>query len=372
MGIYSGNDNANVISASNSDDTIWGWKGDDTIFAGGGNDSIIGGEGADTIWGGTGIDTAYYGDSTEAVLVTLVSGDGYGGTADGDQLNSIENLIGSAYNDQLIGNDFANVLDGGAGNDTLKGYGGADTLNGGSGIDTATYAFSAEGVVVNLLSDLAGHGDAEGDDLNSIENLTGSSHDDKLWGDDNVNVLKGEDGEDELKGFGGADKLYGGDHADELYGGNGVDVLHGENGDDYLAGGNDNDNLAGGYGADTLVGGAGADTLTGGAGYDVFVFASIAESAYATPDNITDLAPTSMGAGDKIDLSKIDANTGLNGDQQFTWIGNNNEFVDEWGAGQLRFNGGYVEGDVNGDMVADFRIKIDVPGLSMPENAFIL
>jgi Ca2+-binding RTX toxin-like protein len=191
-----------------------------------------------------------------------------------------------------------------------------------------------------------------------------------LWGNDGVNTLKGMDGDDDLKGFGGTDTLLGGDGDDDLFGGDGVDILKGENNDDYLAGGNHNDNLSGGHGIDTLLGGAGQDTLTGGAGADTFAFWSISDSAYGTPDHITDF---SLAAGDKIDLSKIDANTLIDGNQTFIWIGNDNAFVNEWGAGQLRFNAGYVEGDVDGDMVADFRIEVDgVPPASMPESAFVL
>jgi serralysin len=203
--------------------------------------------------------------------------------------------------------------------------------------------------------------------LNSIENLNGSSHDDDLWGNDGVNVIKDMDGADSLKGYGGNDILEGGDDQDTLYGMDGVDVLHGDNGNDYLDGGNNNDNLDGGTNNDTLVGRLGEDTLTGGAGADTFVFKSLADSTVAAPDDVMDFSAV---AGDKIDLSAIDANTLVGGDQAFTWIGNDNAFVEAWGAGQLRFNGGFVEGNVNGDFVVDFRIQVTSPPL--PESAFIL
>ena len=32
-------------------------------------------------------------------------------------------------------------------------------------------------------------------------------------------------------------------------------------------------------------------------------------------------------------------------------------------AGQLRFHSGYVEGDLDGDMDADFRIQVNAPSL---------
>ncbi|MCF6327284.1 MAG: calcium-binding protein, partial [Devosiaceae bacterium] len=43
-------------------------------------------------------------------------------------LNSIENLIGSAFDDRLTGDANDNVLTGGAGNDTLTGGAGNDTF----------------------------------------------------------------------------------------------------------------------------------------------------------------------------------------------------------------------------------------------------
>src|SRR5262245_53482796 len=199
---------------TNSADTIFGFGGNDSIFGLGGNDLIIGGAGADSINGGSGTDTSSYSDSSEGVTVNLSNGTGFGGTAEGDTLTSIENLTGSAHNDFLIGNDGNNVLTGlggddilkggggadtlfgDAGSDTLKGGGGADTLNGGSGIDTADYFDSGAGVFISLITDTAAWGDAEGDDLNSIENVSGSAYADQLWGNDAVNVLQGRDGND--------------------------------------------------------------------------------------------------------------------------------------------------------------------------------
>ena len=60
---------------------------------------------------------------------------GSGGDAAGDQLSLIENLVGSAFNDALIGSEIVNRLDGGAGNDQLRGSAGADVLVGGAGAE---------------------------------------------------------------------------------------------------------------------------------------------------------------------------------------------------------------------------------------------
>jgi hypothetical protein len=125
--------------------------------------------------------------------------------------------------DLLYGLGGDDLMNGGSGNDTLKGGGGADFLNGLQGIDTASYYESHEGVVVLLNANAGAGGDAEGDNFQDIENLTGSVYADTLWGDDGINKLMGMDGNDILKGFGGADSIHGG---------NGNDTLHGMDGND--------------------------------------------------------------------------------------------------------------------------------------------
>ncbi len=169
-----------------------------------------GGPTGDTLIGGAGIDTATYADSGAGVTVDLAAGTGSGGTAEGDTLSEIENVTGSAQDDVLIGDSGANVLEGGSGHDVLEGAGGADTLDGGGGIDTASYAGSSAAVDVDLGAGTASGGDAQGDTLSNIENLTGSAHDDTLTGDSGANVLTGGGGADTLTGGAGDDILIGG------------------------------------------------------------------------------------------------------------------------------------------------------------------
>ncbi len=66
------------------------------------------------------------------------------------------------------------------------------------GTDTATYAASAAGVNVSLTTGLGSGGDAQGDTLYEIENLTGSNFDDTLEGNGAINVLNGGLGIDTL------------------------------------------------------------------------------------------------------------------------------------------------------------------------------
>jgi Ca2+-binding RTX toxin-like protein len=140
-----------------------------------------------------------------------------------------------------------------------------------------------------------------------------------------------------------------------IQGGAGADVLTGGAKGDHFNGNAGDDQLFGMGGNDTLVGGAGADQLTGGLGRDYFTFRSTTDSTVAAPDKILD-----FHLGDKIDLSAIDANSGMNGNQAFTFIGE----AAFSAAGQVRAS--YdpttdlwsVEGDIDGDGKADFLIHV--------------
>ena len=85
-------------------------------------------------------------------------------------------------NDVLVGTSTSDYIYGYGGDDTLEGKGGADYLYGGDGVDTATYAHSSAGVQINLMAAVQHGGDAEGDQLFSIENIIGSSYKDVLTG----------------------------------------------------------------------------------------------------------------------------------------------------------------------------------------------
>jgi hypothetical protein len=131
-------------------------------------------------------------------------------------------------------------------------------------------------------------------------------------------------------GFGGHDRAVGGSGADALLGGRGADTL------------------SGGAGADTVAGGRGRDVLEGGDGADVFVFA---QSSLGRIDVVRDFE-----AADMIDLSGVDADAGQNGDQAFRFVGAD---AFSGAAGELRYHGGRLSGDVDGDGHADLRIDVD-------------
>ena len=250
------NAGSDLMLGSAEEDTLDGQAGNDNLYGYGGDDTLIGGAGRDTLDGGAGTDTVSYADSQDTdnfgqpdgigVTANLYTRKGLGDDAEGDVLVSIENLIGSAYDDTLIGSVGANTLQGGAGNDKLyggagndilEGDAGGDRLDGGSGFDYASYEHSKDaddnkkGVIVSLLAggEISGD-DAEGDTFFGIEGLIGSIYDDTLTGSSAGNRLIGGKGNDTLDGGRGNDGLFGGAGTDTyVFSGNfGVDTIQGD------------------------------------------------------------------------------------------------------------------------------------------------
>ncbi|MGI9127736.1 MAG: S8 family serine peptidase [Roseomonas sp.] len=157
-------------------------------------------------------------------------------------------------------------------------------------------------------------------------------------------VLNGTTGNDSLNGASGNDSLNGQAGNDRLVGFAGNDTLSGLTG---------NDTLDGGLGNDLLIGGVGRDILTGGGGADVFRFLTLADSAVGSSRDV--ITAFSRVDGDRIDLAMIDANTRLAGDEDFSFIGSAGF---SRVAGQLRFAGGVLQADVNGDARADMEIAV--------------
>ncbi|MGQ3354239.1 MAG: Ig-like domain-containing protein [Phreatobacter sp.] len=234
-----------ALTGNAFDNLLIGTANDEVILGLGANDVLRGLAGDDLLDGGEGSDTADYSvgpTGSVTANLTLAGPQAIGGGAGADTLVSIENLIGSNFNDTLIGDAGNNVLEGGVGNDDLFG---------GAGLDTASYASASGAVEVKLLKNPAagqpngltfffGGGLAAGSDrLFDIENLTGSGFNDRLEGDDRDNVLSGGAGNDTLTGGAGNDVLNGGEGNDTLIGNVGNNVLNGGAGDDTILDGND-------------------------------------------------------------------------------------------------------------------------------------
>src|SRR5215207_9924597 len=130
-----------MVFAGSGADRVFGEAGRDALDGGLGDDLLDGGEGADQIFGGAGADTVSYLVAPRAVLINL-HGQAAADGIDTDVLSSIENAVGSAFNDTIIGDAGANVLDGGRE--------GSDQIFGGGGLDTVSYAVSPRAVLINL------------------------------------------------------------------------------------------------------------------------------------------------------------------------------------------------------------------------------
>ncbi len=396
--------------------TIDGQAGDDTIDisalssahrivfkSNGGNDTIIGTlRPQDVIELPAGATAADYTTSTANGVTTMTNGDHsitYTAAGDGPQVGPGEEpdpgevippppppppppadsastpKVGTAQADVLLGTAGKDDIVAFAGDDVVIGAGDADTILGGEGAD-----------FINA-----------GDGRDIVFAGTG---DDTVFGGSDADFIYGEAGGDRIFGDAGDDMISGGAGDDTIFGGAGNDVIVAETGD-----GNDvyfGDEAGGGSGVDTLnmsaissaitvdlgngginagyassassgsdtlwgfenvVTGSGADTIAasnatnvidGGAGNDTFKFASVAA---ANGDTIV-----GFQAGDRIDLSGIDANGGSAGNQAFALVTGSALT----GPGQLivthetRADGDYtvVHGSVDGDADAEFRINI--------------
>jgi serralysin len=110
------------LTGGSGNDMITGNSGDNILTGGAGNDTLEGGLGADQLVGGAGIDTASYANAAAVNIATstgitaslltpslntgAAAGDTYRG--DNETSNSIENLLGSVFNDTLIGDAGSN------------------------------------------------------------------------------------------------------------------------------------------------------------------------------------------------------------------------------------------------------------------------
>jgi Ca2+-binding RTX toxin-like protein len=361
---------ADSIDGGAGSDFLNGGLGDDQELGGAGADFLKGGAGDDTLDGGHGIDRAGFLGAAGPVHVDLRIQGVAQDTGEGmDTLISIENLSGTAGDDTLIGDDGDNVITGSGGSDKLSGYGGDDlfsaisggvnTINGGSGVDTVQFDSNGADSIVSTHVDLSVSGPQDTGagtvTFVQIENLSGSMNEessDHFFGSKADNILAGADADDELHGAAGNDLLLGdgsifGDFGAAGYSGAQTVVQEG-----FGAGA---DTLDGGVGVDSLVGGAGGDQLTGGAGPDAFIFLDITDSNTAGGvDLITDLT-----GKDTIDLSAIDADTTIDGDQAFhlvkTFSGQAGELVRSYNA---QANETHFLMDVNGDGTADMDIAV--------------
>jgi hypothetical protein len=229
----------------------------------------------------------------------------------------------------------------------------------GGGADAARFTINAAGLLSFLVApDYDAPGDANGDNLYEVVVLAsdGSLVDTQALTISVGNVIDGL-------------TINGSSSANTINGSYEEDAINGLGGNDTLNGLGAADRLDGGDGQDRLIGGAGADVLTGGLKADDFVFTALSDSTLAASDRIMDF---SHAQNDDIDLSALDANALLGGNQAFSFIGS---AAFSHSAGQLRAfqqsGDTFVQADVNGDGVADFQLVLDT-AMTLVSGDFIL
>lgn len=257
------------------------------------------------------------------------------------------------------------TINAGDGNDSLTGDGaGQHKLIGGKGDDS--YGVYGDGEVV---VEAAGEGyDTVYSYINyaltdnveavviKVDGLTtvGNSLDNRMTGSSGNDTIDGKGGNDLIISGEGDDTVYGGTGDDVIRAGGGNDTLNGGGGSDQLYGDDGNDIIDGGDGNDSIFGGAGNDIMRGGAGADGFAWQT-SDLAPGSMDTILDFTRGS----DKMNLRRVDANTKTSADDAFAWLGTA-AFTKK--AGQLNYKmqdgNAVVSGDINGDGVADFSIKL--------------
>ena len=244
------------------------------------------------------------------------------------------NLTGTVASQTLVGGDFGDTLNGLGGNDALWGHDGNDTLDGGTGNDTLRGGAGNDTYIIDSLGDVL-------IDTSGIDTVRSTVSKTLAEGFENLTLL-------------GTLKI-------NATGNTSANILTGNTGGNVLSGG---------AGVDTLTGGRGRDIMTGGLSTDasvrdVFDFnvASETGKTASTRDIIKDF----RHLVDDIDLRTIDANGSAAGNTAF-------KFLAAHGAaftgvkGQLHWlqlnragtaaDKTIIEGDINGDRIADFQIEL--------------
>lgn len=344
-------------------------SGDDFVRIYGGSAQIYGQQGNDRfeifgsdsrVNGGTGNDTFVIGGGANHVLV---------GRDGDDRFNFTSNvtsalLSGDDGNDTFVGNShsISGSISGGAGNDHFLMFGNHDgreiDLYGGTGNDLYRVDPDSPATIIENAG--------EGND--TVQVAVGSTY---TLGANLENLVANAfatvGDQTTLTGNDLANRITGSAISDAIDGGAGNDRIVGLGGDDYLIGGD---------GDDRIYGGMGIDAMAGGAGNDTFVFTSGAESPYDPSWNEDSIAD--FDAGDRIDVSAIDANSQMAGIQHFQVVaGPGHE------AGTLHYSGDpggwgviIVEGYIDGDDQPDLNFLIwtnDMMGGYPPvtESSFI-
>ena len=144
-------------------ENLTGGDFDDNLQGDSGNNIIDGGAGTNTV--------SYYPGTTNGLVVDLTMGASSGGGTGNDTLYNIQNVVGTAFNDTLIGDSGDNTLAGEEGNDILYGHGGTNFLVGGLDTDVAYYSGREASYASVSLGAVSGGPENVNDTLIQVERL---------------------------------------------------------------------------------------------------------------------------------------------------------------------------------------------------------
>jgi Ca2+-binding RTX toxin-like protein len=307
----------------------------------------LGSAGRGTAWTGAGADSVAF-DGASLLILDAGNDTALGG-AEADTID------GGTGRDSLLGGDGGDVLVGAGDNDTIDGGLGTDWIWGGAGDD------SIDGGASGLLITRDSVHGGEGDDRIRIGTGTSTGH---------------------ATGDAGADTITSGGFASTLEGGAGGDVLTGS-GTGIRVGMFTSfaiDVIDGGEGNDLITGLRGSDRMTGGTGADTFAYAAedggvVSGSGGSLPAHLDVITDFNRAEGDRIDLSGLDADTGMPGEQPFVDL---LPIADDGPrrAGSLRYQLGEgfttVFGSTDGDFIFEWQVAIAADGFVPQIGDFIL
>ncbi|WP_373504490.1 calcium-binding protein [Aestuariivirga sp.] len=398
-GLTFSNWNANdrfIITASGADDSIIGTIKNDTISGGGGTDTIKAGAGNDrfSLDGVSAGDSFDGGAGLDMLLQTTANADLRGATLRGFETIRLESggsfvkqsILMSAEQFGFNGLPSALKFSMQAGSSHLIDI----VMEGETTVSADGFSFVLPRISKGEVVRITGN--------NNAETITGSSINDILDGFGGIDLLIGGEGNDRLDGGTGDDFMFGGAGNDtylvDSLGDIAAEILIGTDpgGIDTVAAfishtltgfvenlvlveglqidgtgnglantitGNELGNLLKGLGGDDrLIGGNGADDLVGGAGADTFVFNSAFESAAGAGNR--DII-RGFQTIDVIDVSGVDANTGIADNQAFVLDADG-----LIGAGEFRIRviNGNTFIDFNTDADSTFEMQIELQGVS--------
>jgi Ca2+-binding RTX toxin-like protein len=331
--------------------------GDDFVRVEGGSARLYGQDGADRfdVYSSARVNG---GEGNDLFNFRGGSHHGFAGRAGDDRFNFLSDatgvrLAGDDGNDLFVGysRSISGELFGGDGNDRFIDFGSFDgrtvTLHGGAGNDLYRVDASSPAAIVELSN--------EG--IDTVQ-LTGEYSEVSYTLGANLENLNAA----QLPASNWLANLTGNSLGNSIIGSPGYDNIFGLAGNDRIHGGASGDYIEGGEGNDRITGGLGVDYVSGGPGRDVFFYESVADAnetdGWGIPDWIGDWEAT-----DRIDLSGVDANSEIAGNQAFEFAGAYyGEPAPFSGAGTLNIGGFggelYITGHTDSDGDVDFIIGI--------------